>query len=74
MSNGVASPRHCCRVTVFRLLYLDHAGAIVHACEYDARDDVEALIVAEEKRGLPAMQLWTGDRKIKHWGTFPPAE
>jgi len=56
----------------FRLLFLGRSGAVVHTYEFRAHDDAEALRVAEGMRGLSAMELWTGERNVKRWDTFPP--
>ena len=58
----------------YRLLFLDLRNEVVHAYDFHSRNDMEAMHIAEAKRGLPAMELWDGGRRIKHWDCFPPAE
>ena len=58
----------------YRLLFLDRGNGVVHAIDFNSRNDCEALHIAEGKRGLSAMELWDGGRKIKRWDSFPPAE
>jgi hypothetical protein len=61
-------------VAYYRLLFLDFGNGVVGACDFHSRNDREAIHIAEAKRGLSAMELWDGGRKIKHWDCFPPAE
>jgi hypothetical protein len=58
----------------YRLLFLDRGNDVVHASDFHSRNDMEAIHIAEGKRGLSAMELWDGGRKIKRWDCFPPAE
>ena len=58
----------------YRLLFLDHSKDVVHVCDFQSRNDMEAIHIAEGKRGLSAMELWRGRKKIKLWDCFPPAE
>jgi hypothetical protein len=53
---------------------LDRDDGVVHAWDFHARNDMEAIYIAEGKRGLSAMELWDGGRKIKRWDPFPKAE
>ena len=60
---------------IFRLQYVDlFSGNILRARDFQAASDEAAIAYAEEARGLTAMELWQGDRKIKQWGAFPPIE
>jgi hypothetical protein len=56
----------------FRLLFLDASGAAAHVYEFQAPDVDAALSVAEGKRGLSVMELWTGERKVQRWDCFSP--
>jgi len=46
----------------------------VHVYDFRSRNDMEAIYIAEAKRGLSAMELWEGGRRIGHWDCFPPTE
>jgi hypothetical protein len=61
-------------VAYYRLLFLDLDNAIVNSCDFHSRNHSEAIHIAEGKRGLSAMELWDGARKIKRWDCFPPDE
>ena len=58
----------------YRLLFLDRDNGVVHVLDFHSRNDMEAIHIAEGKRGLSAMELWDGGRRIKRWDCFPPAE
>lgn len=58
----------------YRLLFLDRENGVVDACDLHSRNDMEAIRIAEGKRGLSAMELWDEGRKIKRWDCFPPTE
>jgi hypothetical protein len=58
----------------YRLLFLDPDNGIVHVHEFHSRNDMEAVHIAEGKRGLSAMELWERGRKIRRWECFPPEE
>ena len=58
----------------YRLLYLDLRNDVVHVYDFRSRNDMEAIYIAEAKRGLSAMELWEGGRRIGHWDCFPPTE
>jgi len=57
----------------FRLLFLGADGRTAHSCDFHAGDEDEAVLIAEYKRTLCAMELWVGDRKVRRWAAFPPA-
>jgi hypothetical protein len=59
-------------VVHYRLLFLDQGNCVVHAWDFQSRNDGEAMHIADGKRGLSAMELWDGGRKIKRWDQFPP--
>jgi len=59
-------------VAYYRLLFLDRENGVVHAWDFHSRNDMEAIHIAEGKRGLSAMELWAQGRKIKRWDCFPP--
>ena len=62
-------------VRFYRLYYLDgFNGHIVRVREFDADSDEAAIAYGDEVRSLSPMELWDGDRKIKHWDAFPPME
>ena len=61
-------------VAYYRLLYLDLRNDVVHVYDFRSRNDMEAIYIAEAKRGLSAMELWEGGRRIGHWDCFPPTE
>lgn len=56
----------------YRLLFLDLENSVVHALDFHSRNDLEAIHIAEGKRGLAAMELWDQTRKTKRWDCFPP--
>ena len=58
----------------YRWLFLDLRNDVVHAYDFRARNDMEAMHIAEAKRGLSAMELWDGGRRIKRWDCFPTAQ
>ena len=35
--------------------------------EFHAEDDASAIAASEKLRGLNAMELWSGHRKVRHW-------
>jgi len=61
-------------VAYYRLLFLNLRNDVVHAYDFRSRNDMDALHIAEAKRGLSALELWQGARKIKRWDCFPPGE
>jgi len=58
----------------YRLLFLDQDNGVVHGWDFNSRNDKEATHIADGKRGLSAMELWEGLRKIQRWDCFPPDE
>ena len=56
----------------YRLLFLNPGNDVVYAWDFHSRNDMEAMHIAEGKRGLTAMELWDDARKIKRWDCFPP--
>ncbi|HTK58598.1 MAG TPA: hypothetical protein VL336_06415 [Sphingomicrobium sp.] len=58
----------------YRLLFLNLRNDVVHAYDFRSRNDMEAMHIAEAKRGLSALELWQGARRIKRWDSFPPGE
>jgi hypothetical protein len=56
------------------LHYVDgFGGDVVRVREFEAENDEAALTYGEDVRSLTAMELWEGDRKVRHWDAFPPA-
>lgn len=52
----------------YRLYFMDRfSGHIDHFREFEAADDSAALCIAQNWRNGQAMELWTGQRKLKHW-------
>ena len=51
----------------YRLYFLDGLGHIEHFREFEADTDAAAVAQADEWRMLNAMELWTGQRKVKRW-------
>ena len=74
MQNDGAANSVCGFVAYYRLLFLNPANGVVHAWDFRSRSDMEAMHIAEGKRGLSAMELWDGSRKVKRWDCFPPSE
>jgi hypothetical protein len=55
----------------YRLLFLDRGDCVVLACAFRARNEMEAILIAEGQRGRSAMELWDEERKIKRWDPLP---
>ena len=53
-------------------LYFFHAarGHIDHFREFEAANDMAAIVRAGDWRDLAAMELWSGGRKVKHWEAY----
>ena len=53
----------------FRIFYLDaRGGHITGSHDFNAEDDLDAIRLADDYRTDKPMELWSGGRKIKHWG------
>ncbi len=50
------------------------SGERVSSRNLEAESDESAAKLAEAIRGLSAMELWCGGRRIKRWDPFPPSE
>ena len=60
----------------YRLYFLDHSNHIEHFREFEASNDLEASTQSDEWRGVQAMELWSGSRKVTSWkrlGSSPEA-
>ena len=55
----------------YRLLFLDRGDRVVLACAFRARNEMEAIHIAEGQRGRSAMEVWDEERKIKRWDPLP---
>ena len=52
----------------YRLYFMDRfSGHIEHFREFEAGGDAIALEIAEGWRDGRPMELWAGQRKLKHW-------
>ena len=57
----------------YRLHYVDgFRGETVGVREFEAESDEAAVAFGADVRSLTAMELWEGDRKVRHWDAFPP--
>ena len=55
-------------MTYYRLYFLDRfSGHIDHFREFETLTDADAVAQAEEWREASAMELWCGQRKVRHW-------
>ena len=60
----------------YRLYFLDQSNHIEHFREFEAFNDLEASRQSDEWRGVQAMELWSGSRKVANWnrlGSSPEA-
>ena len=58
----------------YRLYLLSRSDNHFVGCEeIEALDDVEAVRVAELRRGMHALELWCGNRRLKNFPAMPPA-
>lgn len=63
------------RMRRFRLFFVDNfTRRILTSIEFDAADEAEALVFAEERRTLSPMELWSKGGLIQRWDAFPPGE
>lgn len=60
-------------MTYYRLYFLDGSNHIEHFREFEAAGDADALRQSEEWRGLNAMELWSGGRKVACWTRLSPS-
>lgn len=52
----------------FRIFYMDgRTGHITGSHDFVADDDLDAIRRAEGYRTEGSMELWSGERRIKHW-------
>jgi hypothetical protein len=61
----------------YRLYFLNGGGHIDHFREFYADTDAAAVAQAADWRGHVAMELWSGQRKVKGWealGLSPEAQ
>ena len=55
-------------MTYYRLYFLGGGnGSISNFREFEVADDRAAIAAAERHRGLGAMELWSGGRKVRCW-------
>jgi hypothetical protein len=60
-------------VGYYRLHYLDGFRAdTVRVREFEAESDEAAIAYGIDVRSLSPMELWQGDRRVRHWDAFPP--
>jgi hypothetical protein len=53
----------------YRLYFIDRSsGHIDHFREFEAEDDKDAVVLAEEWATGSPMELWNRDRRLKQWG------
>jgi hypothetical protein len=58
----------------YRLYHLRGSASEVESFhEFDAEDDGGAIAESEARRGIHAMELWSGHRKVKRWDPQIPA-
>jgi hypothetical protein len=58
----------------YRLYFMDRfSGHIDNRREFVAESDAAALEIAERWHDGGPMELWLGDRKLKHWDATPMA-
>lgn len=52
----------------YRLYFMHRfSGHIDHFREFEAEDDEAAFVIAEGWREQVPMELWNGERKLRHW-------
>lgn len=51
----------------YRLFFIDGAGHIEKAHEFEADDDPKAIQIAVGWREGRRMELWQRDRRVKRW-------
>ena len=56
---------------VLRLVKLD-TGRIRYRYHFEAKDDAAAILRSQDKRTLAPMELWSGERLVEKWDSFPP--
>ena len=59
-------------VGYYRLHYLDGFRGDVRVREFEAENDEAAIAYGDDVRSLSQMELWQGDRRVRHWDSFPP--
>ena len=47
-------------------------GETVRVRKFEVESDGTAVAFGADVRSLTAMELWEGDRKVRHWDAFPP--
>jgi hypothetical protein len=60
----------------YRLYFFDCRTHIEHFREFEAITDAQAVEQSDEWRGMNAMELWSGRRRVKYWealGASPEA-
>ena len=55
----------------YRLYFIGGDGHISHSHEFEAKDDTDAMQIAEAWLEGRAAELWVGTRKIKSWEADP---
>ena len=60
----------------YRLYYFDRfSGHIDHFREFEAENDVAALVLAERWSNGRPMELWNRERRLKRWdGVLPEVD
>ena len=61
-------------MALYRLHFITRSGERVSSRDLEAESDENATTLAEDFRGLSAMELWGGGRQIKRWDPFPPGQ
>ncbi len=60
-------------MSYYRLYFMDRfSGHIDHFREFEAEDDSAAIAIAESWAAGQPMELWNGQRKLKHWDEDMP--
>jgi hypothetical protein len=49
-----------------------HSGKVVHTDGFPAPDELAAIRLAEARRTMEAMELWTESRRVKRWDAIFP--
>lgn len=57
----------------YRLYFLNGSNRIEHFREFEAITDLVAMAQADEWRTLGAMELWSGQRKVRRWEPLQPS-
>ncbi len=58
---------------LYRITYVRRDQAeVIPGPEFEADTDLEAILLADDRRTLSAMELWCGERLVQRWDSFPP--